>query len=748
MAASFPSPFRSLCNSASRLLGRPVCKAVIIGLFVSALGLGVSFLPFGSDLEERIGLAVLFTLRGERRPQPPVVVVAVDRASAEHFNLPSDPKKWPRSYEARLVHTLHNAGARVIAFDFFFGETPPSVDDERDDQRFAQAIGEAHNVVLLGYLKRMAIPLEDRAGHAAGEMTMERMVPPDVELAQQAESVAAFPLPKVPLTVSQVWTFKSDSGDFPTMPVTVFQLYAMSVYDDLIDLLQKALKDPRIAQGMYDEHERASIIEARKLVGLKKDEIIGHQGLHPFIRSLRIVLGHHSLLSTIIVNELDNPREPHPDVTRTRLLKGLVDMYSTGSSRYLNFYGPAHTIPTIPFDQVLEPTGAAGDDETMNFKDKIVFVGSSEFSPYEQTDTYSTVFSKPNGQDLSGVEICATAVANLIEDMPVRPLTLASYALVLTLFGFTAGMIGVYLRPMLAILCGAGLVLLYVAYAFRQFAEASVWYPVVIPLVVQAPAAFVLSVLWKYKDARRVEIAHQQLKELDRLKSMFISHVSHELKTPLTSIKGFIDNMLDGLTGELHHKQRDYLARMRSNTDRLTRMISDLLDLSRIESGTYHLESTRLRLFDLADEAVAQLRPIAASKQLTMDIVCPDPTLQIIGDRDKYIQIITNLLDNAIKFTPQGGKITVAFGRKEPDRIMITVTDTGEGIPVGVISKLFRPFYQVSRRPGAHATGLGLGLSIVKTLVELHGGTISVTSEVGKGTQFCILLPSPAPADE
>jgi signal transduction histidine kinase len=181
---------------------------------------------------------------------------------------------------------------------------------------------------------------------------------------------------------------------------------------------------------------------------------------------------------------------------------------------------------------------------------------------------------------------------------------------------------------------------------------------------------------------------------------------------------------------------------VRANADRLTRMISNLLDLSRIESGTHHLDRAPLCLFDLVEEVIEQLRPLAAAKDLTLGVVCPDPTLQVSADRDKFIQVITNLVDNAIKFTPAGGKITVTIGRRDPERVMITVTDTGEGIPSSDLAKLFEPFYQAGRRSGTPSNGLGLGLSIVKTLVNLHGGTISVTSEFGKGSEFCILVPA------
>jgi len=739
MAVSFLSRSRFIPDAAVKLIGKPISKAVIVGLLTAVLGFAVSYLPFGSDLEENIGLNFLFKLRGQRPAPPEVVVIAIDKESSDRLKLPLDPQKWPRSTHARLIQKLVDEGASVIAFDLFFDEGRSA----EDDRVFAKAIGEAHNVVLLGYFKKEAIPLEDPSGRTTGEMTVERMMPPAPDFAQEAASVAAFPLPKVPLTVSQVWTFKDDSGDFPTIPVTVFQMFAMPVYGDLIDLLKKALADPRIAQVMPNGRNGSSISEARRLINLTGEEISNDHGVHKLIRSLKEILGHETLISRVMMRGLEDPNEPHPNAGKTELLKGLLNTYRTGNSRYLNFYGPAHTITTVSYDQALQlPAPVTVDGVTVDFKGKIVLIGSSEFSPYSQMDAYPTVFSQPNGRDLSGVEICATAVANLLEDNPIRPIGFPTQFVVLLAFGLAAGFICFRLRPLPAVVCSVGLVLFYVGSAYYQFKHVGVWYPVVVPVAVQAPLAFVVAVLWKYRDARKLEAAHEQLKEMDRLKSMFLSHVSHELKTPLTSIKGFVDNMLDGVTGELQAKHRDYLDRMRANADRLTRMITNLLDLSRIESGTHHLDRVRLRLFDLVEEVTEQLRPIAAAKQLTLEVICPDLTLQVSADRDKLIQVIMNLVDNAIKFTPKGGKITVAVERKDPDRVKITVTDTGEGIPAGDLAKLFEPFYQASRQSGTHAKGLGLGLSIVKTLVELHGGTILVTSEVGKGSEFCILLPA------
>ena len=283
--------------------------------------------------------------------------------------------------------------------------------------------------------------------------------------------------------------------------------------------------------------------------------------------------------------------------------------------------------------------------------------------------------------------------------------------------------------------------MLYLGFASFQFSTAGIWFPVMIPVAVQAPLAFTAAVLWKYYESRKAELAHERLRELDRLKTMFLSQVSHELRAPLTSIQGFVENMLDGMTGELKGKQREYLHRMRENTERLTRMITNLLDLSRIESGTQRVDRVPWRLFELVEEVIRQFEPVAKGMHVILELACEDPTLQILADHDKFVQILTNLVDNAIKFTPAGGKVTVSLTRPDPNRAMLTVADTGVGMPAEAMENLFAPFYQASQDSRIQAKGLGLGLSIVKSLVEAHGGTIAVTSELGQGSEFRILLP-------
>lgn len=238
-----------------------------------------------------------------------------------------------------------------------------------------------------------------------------------------------------------------------------------------------------------------------------------------------------------------------------------------------------------------------------------------------------------------------------------------------------------------------------------------------------------------------LEAANEKLKEVDRLKSLFLSHVSHELRTPLTSIKGLVENMLGGLVGRLVEKQEMYMTRVKVNMDRLIRMIVDLLDLSRIESGKLELSPTAAPLRQLVADAADQMRPLALAKRQVLEVHNPESELIVWADPDKVHQILTNLLDNAIKFTPVKGRITVRVGLDGPTFAKVSVMDTGVGIPSESLPKLFDLFYQAKRTPEVERKGLGLGLSIVKNLVELHGGQIMVQSEGGKGSEFQFTIP-------
>ncbi|MGB0910684.1 MAG: ATP-binding protein [Nitrospirales bacterium] len=234
--------------------------------------------------------------------------------------------------------------------------------------------------------------------------------------------------------------------------------------------------------------------------------------------------------------------------------------------------------------------------------------------------------------------------------------------------------------------------------------------------------------------------ANEKLREHDRLKSMFVSIASHELRTPMTSMMGLVENMLDGLTGTLNERQSFYLSRVKRNLERLTRMSNDLLDLSKIDAGVMQLSSAPFSVEELAHEVVEVFQPVAkqTSLNLTLDVQSPLP--MIMGDRDKLDQVLTNLINNAMKFSKPGTKVQVEGRIRSNQLIEVSVRDSGCGIPLNEIPHIFERFYR-GESVAVEARGSGLGLAISKSLVELHGGTIWVNSHVGEGSQFFFTLP-------
>ena len=236
--------------------------------------------------------------------------------------------------------------------------------------------------------------------------------------------------------------------------------------------------------------------------------------------------------------------------------------------------------------------------------------------------------------------------------------------------------------------------------------------------------------------------ALSRLKALDRMKSDFVSHVSHELRTPLAAIKGSVDNMLDGITGMINDKQQQYLFRIRNNTDRLIRLINDLLDISRIESGKIKLRFQAVPIRDIIRDVKENLMPVAKEKDI--EFAASDSEwndLNVKADRDKLSQIFTNLLDNAIKFSKTGGRIEIVLSAQNDDFIKASVIDYGMGIPEKDKENVFEKFYQAHNDSDVKKKGTGLGLAITKSLVELHGGKIWVNSKEGEGSDFSFTIP-------
>jgi PAS domain S-box-containing protein len=238
-----------------------------------------------------------------------------------------------------------------------------------------------------------------------------------------------------------------------------------------------------------------------------------------------------------------------------------------------------------------------------------------------------------------------------------------------------------------------------------------------------------------------------EIRGIERMKTAFVSTVSHELRTPLTSIKGFISTLLADTEGYYDYiTQREFYTIIDTECDRLTRLISDLLNVSRIEAGrALDLNPKRVTLPPLVEKVVAVQRSYTHRHTLVSDVEADLPT--IVADEDKIDQILTNLTNNAIKYSPEGGEITIKMGF-ENDEILCSVSDQGMGIPKDHLPKIFDRFHRVDNRDTREVGGTGIGLYLVKHLVEAHGGRIWVESEVGKGSSFIFTLPKCPPQFE
>ncbi|MCX7956541.1 MAG: cell wall metabolism sensor histidine kinase WalK [Endomicrobia bacterium] len=239
----------------------------------------------------------------------------------------------------------------------------------------------------------------------------------------------------------------------------------------------------------------------------------------------------------------------------------------------------------------------------------------------------------------------------------------------------------------------------------------------------------------------------QKLKELDRMKEDFMSSVTHELRSPLTAIKGYIGLMLEGRAGQLSDKQKEFLTIVNNNTARLGRFINDILDLAKIEAGMMELRPEPVSVYEIARDVVMLMKEYKPTVNLVLDV--PEKLPQITGDKDRIGQVLTNLVSNALKFTPDGGTVTVR-GELKQDHILMSVKDTGIGMPKEALGKLFTKFQQVksSKDKIKGPKGTGLGLAIAKGLVEGHGGKIWVESELNVGTTFYFTLPLQAKVKE
>jgi adenylate cyclase len=506
-------------------------------VLIALVGVCALLSPLARPLEEGLGLNWLFEMRGPLPAPGEVVVVTVDRDSTEHLGLPEDPLKWSRSVHTRLVDTLHALRVRAIAFDLHFADRRGGTQDED----FARAIRRAGNVVLFE-----SVRWETGTQTAAlGEgpllgVRMERRVPPTESLARAARGTGALTLPKVPVRVSQLWLFKAEAGDVPSLPMVALQIYAEPAQQRLHELVTEL--DPSAAGQMPGPDE------ARKADGIA--------------RVWDAFFDAHPSLAARIEQRLD------PQRRQDRLLQALVSAYAGSDSRHLNFYGAPGSIRSVPLAELL-----AEDADIQGLRgvleDRAVFVGFAERLHPDQEDAFHTVYSNDEGIDISGVEIAATAFANLLNDEFIEPLPLGTRLLAVLAWGMVIG-ITLRLIPLSLLAPVTGVfALAYLGAAHAAFTSANLWMPLATPLAVQLPLAVLLAMSLRLRELhlerkiiRRAFGYHLPNEVVDRLASGIdvVDDVTQELYGAclVTDLQGYTTLSETLSPAQLHDLMNDY----------------------------------------------------------------------------------------------------------------------------------------------------------------------------------------------
>lgn len=452
------------------------CICICTGL----LGIVSSHLPFVSAVEENLGLHFLYLLRGPQKPPDNVVIVAIDRESARYLNLPTAPHKWPRTLHARLLAQLKARQAAVVCFDLIFYEAQ----NPSDDQAFATAMQQAGNVILTQTIDRQTLSVNGSNGAPATRVNIEKLVSAIPMLADAAAAQAPFPLPKLPVELSQYWRFRPGSGDIPTLPVVTLHAFAKEAFGTFVQLVQKA--DPAAS----------ALLPATQQKSLSIRQIV------ETIAPLFSLFKKKPDLASQILADLEIHPPPKISGRTLKLVQSFIGAYRPGHSRYLNLYGPPGSIATISYHMALSPPPAGAADTAQPFwKGKAVFVGQTESDWYKANDGFYTPFTDKSGLDISGVEIAATAFANLLENKAVHPLEPVPHYALLCGWGVLCALIGFYFSTPVS---ATGLLLLngiYIATAYTQFKASGIWYPLVVPTLVQTPVAFIAGLICKYTKA-------------------------------------------------------------------------------------------------------------------------------------------------------------------------------------------------------------------------------------------------------
>jgi adenylate cyclase len=455
-------------------------SGLVIGILCAGLGVVAYLTPWGWEKEQAFGLTWLFQSRGGLTPPPDVVIVAITRSAADRLALPYKTERWPRTLHAELVDGLHRAGARTIVFDLLFREPRGEADID-----FAASLARAGNVLLLEFLEKRTAGPASAKDPARGAVVHSR-VQPIAGLTAASAATAPFTLAKVPRQIAQFWLFDANAGDAASVPLLALIVHLLSWYPDLAERIDRAVGRDGLCGAGGTGLGAAGPVSAS---GVLADTL----GRYPRLASV----------APVAQRPVDPARYPP---VAPPVVDNLVAALCPPPSRYLNFYGPPWTVQTIEYDEALR--SLRGDPAARLPADfwagKAVFVGLSSPVQWEQSDEFPTPFSdRASGHDLSGIEILATAFANLLHRETLSPLPPLGALGLLVAVGLSAGLVLRLLTPLWAALAAGLLASAYALAGIELFSQRQLWLPVVVPVLLQVPLALFLAGAWHYVEARR-----------------------------------------------------------------------------------------------------------------------------------------------------------------------------------------------------------------------------------------------------
>jgi adenylate cyclase len=444
-------------------------SALLLGLSIGILAVFINLLPFGSALEEDVGLGLLFKIRGQRPAPEAIEIISINGETAAQLGLGEEIPEWPRSLHAELIERLNQVGVKLIVFDIFFKKAR----DVESDTQLADAIRQSGNVLLVSYQQQQQLKSGDHTHN------IEHLLHPTKILADAALDLAPFILPKVPIKVSRFWTF-SGNQQLLSLPAAALLHAADPGGSRIKQLMLESLqvhKPSLQAPNMNDLHEVSLFIR-------------NNPSLHNLMRA-----------------RLEDQLNLRMSNLHDQQMQALFNLFSAPTYPHLNFYGPPGSIQTHTFQQIL----TAPADVLDQLRGKTIFIGYAGAYQPKQKDGFYTVFTQEDGLDISGVELAATAYANLLNQETLKTPHVGWISLLLIGFGLGISLLFRFNPGVTGITAGLALGVGYFGAVYLLFYQYNLWLPWFIPLVIQLPLALTFSLIWHYQHMRT---SREQLRRL------------------------------------------------------------------------------------------------------------------------------------------------------------------------------------------------------------------------------------------